>query len=202
LWIINGNNLRFGWELARRVVRVRIDPGEASPDQRDSRKFVHEHLLSWVIKHRAKVIYHLLVLVKAWLADGRPGPVDETPGFGSFNSWREVVGGIMNTAGIPGFLLNLEAARQEADQESADIRAFMEMWQAEVGPGPVSATDLLPIGRRFFELPGSEHPATIRLGLVLSKYESQVHGGLRIQRMAQSRGKTQWVLQSVLEAAQ
>jgi hypothetical protein len=57
LWIINGNNLHFGWELTRRVVRIRIDPGVDRPDQLDSRKFVHKHLLSWVLKHRAEVIH-------------------------------------------------------------------------------------------------------------------------------------------------
>jgi hypothetical protein len=121
-----------------------------------------------------------------------------TPDFGSFDSWRSVVGGILNACGITGFLHNLEDARREADQESAVIRDFLVAWRTERGPGPVTATHLLVIGKRFFELPKSVHPASIRLGLILSKYENQVHDGWRIQRLPPSKGKTQWQLQAVL----
>jgi hypothetical protein len=191
LWIINGNNLRFGWELARRVVRIRIDPHVVD------RRFVHSNLLAWVFQNRADVIYNLLMLVKAWQAKGCPLPADATPDFGSFDSWRGVVGGILNAVGIPGFLANLEDARREADQESTIVRTFMEAWRTELASGPVSASDLLTVGRRFFELPAAIHPAAIRLGLILSKYENQVHDGRRIQRLPSSKGKTQWQLQAV-----
>jgi hypothetical protein len=192
LWIINGNNLRFGWELARRVVRIRIDPHIGG------RKFVHTNLLAWIFQNRAEVIYNLLVLVRAWQTRGHLPPAASTPDFGSFDSWRSVVGGILNACGITGFLLNLEDARREADQESEVIRAFLEAWRTERGLGPVTATDLLVIGQRCFELPTSGHSASIRLGLLLSKYENQVHDGWRIMRMPPSKGKTQWQLQAVL----
>jgi putative DNA primase/helicase len=196
LWIINGNNLRFGWELARRVVRIRIDPGAASPDQQDSRKFVHKHLLSWVIAHRAEVMYHLLILVNAWQASDRPLPADGTPGFGSFDSWREVVGGILNAAGVNGFLLNLEEARAEADQESATIRAFIAAWRTEFGSEPVSAAELLKICRGLLDLPESDHAASIRVGLFLTKYQGQIHDGSRIERQSAAQGRTQWRLRA------
>jgi hypothetical protein len=64
-------------------------------------------------------------------------------------------------------------------------------------PGPVFATDLLTIGRNIFELPGSPKAASIRLGIILSKYESQVHDGWRVQRLPQSQGKTPWQLKAV-----
>jgi hypothetical protein len=187
-WLINGNNLRFGWELARRVVRIRIIPGQ------DGRKFLHANLLAWIIQHRAEVIYHLLVLVNVWLASGRPGPAAGTPAFESFDSWRAVVGGIMNAAGLS-FLLNLEDARLVADRESGTIQGFVEAWYEAHMTSPVFTTDLLVIGRSFYELPEGEHSATIRLGLILSKYEDQIHGGWRIRRLKQSTGKTHWQLQ-------
>lgn len=197
LWLINGNNLRFGWELARRVVRIRIDPSAANPDQRRSRKFVHPHLLSWVIQNRASVLYNLLLLVRAWQARGCPPPGDDTPEFGSFDSWRKVVGGILGTAGITSFLANLEEARQEADEESADLRAFVQAWRGKCGTKPVSVTELLALGRRHFELPKDMQSAAIKLGKTLSKYEHQVYAGYRIQRGPQSGGRTQWQLREV-----
>jgi hypothetical protein len=194
LWIINGNNLRFGWELARRVVRIRIDAGP------EGRGFRHPDLLTWTIRHNAEIIYHLLILVNAWQARARPGPAGGTPDFGTFDSWRRVVGGIMNVAGSSSFLLNLEEARHQADRESAEVRAFVEAWHTELGAGPVCTTDLLPIARNVFELPADGHSAKIRLGIILSNHENQIHGGWRIQRSAQSYGKTQWRLQSAAQA--
>ncbi len=125
LWLINGNNLTFGWELARRVVRIRIDAGVASPDSRDSGTFVHPNLLPWVLDHRADIVYHLLVLVMAWQAKDCSAPSHDIPEFGSFERWREVLGGILTVAGISGFLANLEEARGEADRESATACGFV-----------------------------------------------------------------------------
>jgi hypothetical protein len=135
-----------------------------------------------------------LVLVKAWQAAGCPGPADGTPEFGSFESWRDVAGGILNNAGVSGFLLNLNEAREQADQESATLRSFIEAWRADFGLQAVCTTDLLPIARRLFELPESERSAAIRLGLILSKFENQIHGGWRIQRLPPAQGKTRWQL--------
>jgi len=190
LWIINGNNLRFGWELARRVVRIRIDPNVPKYE------FVHSDLFAWAIQHRAEVLYHLLMLVRAWQAKGCPGPAAATPEFGSFESWRQVVGGILNSAGIPGFLRNLEDARLEADEESARIRSFLGEWETAFGLRAVFAADLVPIARGFFVLQNGSHAAAVQLGQILSKYQGQVHGGWRIQRLPPSKGKTRWQLQA------
>jgi putative DNA primase/helicase len=197
LWIINGNNLRLGWELARRVVRIRIDPGVGRPDRRESEKFVHPNLLAWVVEHRADVVYHLLVLVMAWQSKDCSAPSHDIPEFGSFERWREVLGGILTVAGIPGFLANLEDARREADQESQAIRGFIEGWRAAFGTKPVFAADLVTGGRHFFELHIDPLRAAIQLGKILGKYESQIHDGYRIQRGPLSKGKTQWQLQVV-----
>jgi hypothetical protein len=93
------------------------------------------------------------------------------------------------------FLRNLKDAQREADRESATVRAFVDAWQTERGPGPVYTTDLLPIARNLVKLPVDEHAASIALGVFISKYENQVHSGYRIHRWTPSRGKTRWGLQ-------
>lgn len=196
LWLINGNNLRFGWELARRAVRIRIH-SDIGPDQRDTRKFVHPELLSWILRNRGKVLHHLLVLVNAWQAGGCKGPAEGTPQFPSFEAWRRVAGGILHAAGISGFLLNLEGARKEADEESQMLRAFLDTWASQFGLKPVFTSDLLSIARQLYELPGTDHGAAVQLGLILSKHENQTHGGRRIHRLPASEGKTRWQLQEV-----
>jgi hypothetical protein len=103
--------------------------------------------------------------------------------------------------GISGFLANLDEAREQADQESSRIRSFMKTWESELGLGPKYATEVLKIAQQFFEFPENVRSAAIRLGKILSKYEHQAHGDLRIQSIAAAEGKTQWVLERVEEAA-
>jgi hypothetical protein len=93
---------------------------------------------------------------------GCPAPAAGTPAFPSFESWRNVVGGILHTAGISGFLDNLRDAQREADEESEDIRGFFCGWEAKVGLGAVFATDLVPIGQDFFPLQKDVKTAAIQ----------------------------------------
>jgi hypothetical protein len=196
LWIINGNNLRFGWELARRAVRIRIH-SKVDSDQWRNRDFAHPDLLSWIFANRGTALYHLLVLVKAWQAAGHPAQDPKTPKFESFEAFRQVVGGILNSAEISGFLLNLEEARQEADEESSTLRAFLDAWASQHRQEAVFASDLLPIARPLYDLRPDNHPAAIQLGKILNRHQNQTHNGWRIERLPQSEGKTRWRLQKV-----
>ena len=60
--------------------------------------------------------------MRAWLAAGRP------PGkriLGSFESWAAVVGGILEHAGVPGFLQDTEQLYEAADVDGASkLRQF------------------------------------------------------------------------------
>jgi hypothetical protein len=198
LWIINGNNLRFGWELARRAVRIRIQ-SNADSDQRRTRVFLHPDLLSWIFANRGTVLYHFLVLVKAWQAAGRPAPHPKTPNFDSFEAWRQGVGGILHSAGISGFLINLEEARLESDEESSTLRDFLDAWTSQHQQEPVFASDLLPIAGPLFDLRPDPQAAAIQLGKLLSKFQNQTHNRRQIRRLAVSKGKTQWQLQELKE---
>lgn len=198
LWIINGNNMRFGWELARRAVRIRIH-SKVGSDQWRTRDFAHPDLLSWIFANRGTALYHLLVLVKAWQAAGRSAPDPKTPNFDSFEAWRRVVGGILNSAEISGFLLNLEEARREADEESSTLRAFLDAWASQHRQEAVFASDLLPIARPLYDLRPDNHAAAIQLGKILSLHQNQTDNGWRIHRLPESAGKTQWQLQRVKE---
>jgi hypothetical protein len=47
------------------------------------------------------------------------------PAFGSFSNWAHKTGGILQYAGIEGFLKNLETVQQEADEESTQWDQFL-----------------------------------------------------------------------------
>ncbi|WP_437605153.1 hypothetical protein WMF20_28730 [Sorangium sp. So ce834] len=102
-WIVTANNPHLSLEIARRCVRVRLDAKTDRPWARTG--FKHSPLREWTKTNRVRLVRAVLVLVRAWLAAGRP-PGKRT--LGSFESWAAVVGGILEHAEIPGFLHDTE----------------------------------------------------------------------------------------------
>ena len=114
VWIATGNNPQFSNEIARRMVRIRLDPHEDQPWLREG--FRHPNLLAWVWQNRARLVAACLTLGRAWVAAGRP---QHRKTIGSFEGWAEVMGGILEVAGVPGFLGNLKEMYERADAEGA-----------------------------------------------------------------------------------
>jgi putative DNA primase/helicase len=123
-WLATANNPVLSEELTRRSVRIRIDPKVDRPWMREG--FHHENLREWVHTHRATMVWASLTLVQAWLAAGRPHP-DVKP-LGSYESWSRTIGGILQVAGIGGFLRNLTEFYDTANTEASAWRAFVVVW--------------------------------------------------------------------------
>lgn len=185
LWCATGNNPRFSNELLRRVVRIRLDPGLENPEERQG--FRHADLRAWVRAHRGELVTACLTLIRAWLAAGRPN-FSGRP-LGSYESWSRVMGGILETAGVAGFLGNQEAKRRSADPEVALWRAFVAAWRERFAR-PVTASELVPLALEHeVLLPGpqdGERALSIKLGRRLSRLEGRVYSGFAI-RVEQAR---------------
>jgi putative DNA primase/helicase len=96
LWIATGNNPEFSNEMARRLVRIRLDANVERPWQRSG--FRHPDLMTWVRANRARLVAACLTLCQAWIAAGRPRG---TRTIGSYENWAQVIGGVLEVAGIP-----------------------------------------------------------------------------------------------------
>jgi hypothetical protein len=95
LWVGTGNNPVLSNEMARRVVRIRLDAGVDQPWRREN--FRHPDLLGWVRRRRADVVHACLVLCQAWIADGKPlGPKK----IGSYENWSHVMGGFLTSSAL------------------------------------------------------------------------------------------------------
>jgi putative DNA primase/helicase len=121
--IVTGNNVALSHELAGRSVLVRIDPKTDDRGQRSG--FRHPDLEAWTRTQRAHLIWSTLVLAQAWLAARRP--LVSIP-FGGFESWARTIGGVLDVAGIPGFLANRSQLMESTDDETAHIRGFLAAW--------------------------------------------------------------------------
>jgi putative DNA primase/helicase len=173
LWIATGNNPEFSNEMARRLVRIRLDANVDRPWQRAG--FRHPDLMTWVRANRARIVAACLTLCQAWIAAVRPrgGRV-----IGSYENWAQVVGGVLEVAGIDGFLGNLEEMMEASDSEGAAWSGFIGAWWDRFGTAEVGASDLLdlaiaadpkvPVGRE------GRTPDTAELGRGISRMRDRV----------------------------
>ena len=187
LWIATGNNLDFGSELVRRTVWIRLDPKVDRPWERTG--FKHDPLGAWVVENRGRLLWALFVLVRRWLADGRPG-WQERP-LGSFESWCRTLGGILDCAGLPGFLENRPELYRHVDQESEEWRAFLQAWWSVHRDHRVKAAELLPLIRDNDLIPGvfasardpsNDRAMSLRLGKALSARRDRAYGDIFIRK--------------------
>lgn len=166
-WIATGNNPALSSEMTRRTIRIRLNAQTDRPWLRSS--FRHPNLRSWAGERRGELVWAALTLGRAWIASGRQEPGGVT--LGMFESWARVIGGILMTAEIPGFLANLSQFYDESDTEGSEVRAFLSAWWESKEAGTVSVADLFPIATAAESTlalgTGSEQAQKTRLGRML-----------------------------------
>jgi hypothetical protein len=124
-WIVNGNNVFLGGDLHRRSYWICLDAKMAKPFLRQ--QFRHRDLIGWISQHRGELIAALLTMVRAWFVAGKP-PGKNLPPFGGFEKWANTVGGILEYAGVKGFLGNLIKMFDRTDEESQQWEVFLSEW--------------------------------------------------------------------------
>lgn len=177
-WLGTANNPTMSTELARRTVRIRLDAKVDRPWQRTG--FRHEDLRTWVDDNRAALVWSALVLGRAWIADGAPL---SSVTLGSFERWAAVVGGILETAGVDGFLGNLEVFYEAADTEGAIWRQLVALWSEQHGEGEVGVAELFGIATTVegFDFgKGSERAQKTAFGVALNGQRDRVIGEFRV----------------------
>lgn len=124
MWIFAGNNLTFSHELMRRMVPIRLDAQTQNPAKdRPKTFFKHNPLQDWLITNRPHLIWACQVVIKWWIQHDCP-PGSKT--LNSFDHWARVMGGIIETAGVAGFLDNVEQYTGVNDEEDDTERQYAE----------------------------------------------------------------------------
>ena len=181
VWIATANNPGLSLEVARRTVSVRLDRGVEKPWKEQD--FKHPKLRDWARQHRGELIWSALTLVQGWIAEGRPSG-DAI--LGTYESYAEVVGGILQVAGIPGFLGNTDRVYAEADRETSEWVEFCAAWWGEFSETSLGADQLFGLATRqqlLLEVYGgrNDRSGRTRFGLALSKMRDRVVGEFRIR---------------------
>jgi len=119
-WVVNGNRIRLGGDMARRTVVISLESDADDPS-------AVEHpfdFLEEISARRGDVLWALLTLVRNWTAlpaEARPVRAVQ---LGQFSQWMTTVASILDHAGIVDFNANRSAVMTEADEMSADYGRF------------------------------------------------------------------------------
>jgi hypothetical protein len=190
-WMATGNNLSVGGDLARRSYWTRLDARMARPWQR--RGFRHPDLLPYVLANRGKLLAAAFTLARAWFVAGRPQA--DVPILGGFEDWTRVVGGILDFAGIEGFLDNLEQLYEQVDQEEMAWERFLSSWFDTYGNQPKTVADVTADLKRDGSALRAVVPSALaealagkgsferKLGRALGKRSDGVFGKHRVERV-------------------
>jgi hypothetical protein len=202
VWLTTANNPTMSTEIARRCIQIRLDPKMDRPWLREG--FRHADLRAWATARRGELIGAALTLVQAWVAAGKPKA--HVKPLGSYEHWSAVLGGILETAGIPGFLGNLMQLYERADTEGATWRRFVAEWWERFKDQEVKAADLFPIALDMdgFDLGKgkTERAQKIAFGKALGRQRDRVIGQYRITQTGTAQRIALWQLQNVEQAEQ
>jgi hypothetical protein len=205
-WVASGNNLQVGGDLPRRGYWIRLDARVERPWERGG--FRHPNLKSWIAENRARLVSALLMMGRAWFAERKP---EGSAVIGGFEGWSHTIGGVLDVAGVSGFLDNLSELYERAADGTRDWSAFLAAWREiyvnEARTTKQVAADLYDEANdRLREalpdefvtiVPG--HPdkgLSRKLGKAFSKREGRRHGpeGLHLVRAGSKDNATQWAV--------
>lgn len=147
-WIATGNNTIIKAEMERRICWIRLNAKETDIQARiwkkryrmvDGRKEEITYA-QWLKEVREETVYSILVLIQNWIAqEQRPFMMRSLV---SFEDWAKKVGGVLQAAGIEGFLDNRRTIL--TDQDEAAIKDFVKRWHndKQLATKPQSAKTL------------------------------------------------------------
>ena len=140
--VFAGNNLTFSPELMRRNVPIMLDANSQNPDLRPPSDFRNWPMHSWVDANRVRLVQACHILIQNWINKGmRWGTV----GMASFEGYAGVMSGILDAAGIVGFLENRKSY-MGAEDDDRDVQLhFAQRLYDEHGTAKMTLGEMLAV---------------------------------------------------------
>ncbi|MFN8495677.1 MAG: hypothetical protein U0350_49250 [Caldilineaceae bacterium] len=215
IWIATGNNLVSSDEIARRCIRIRLDANVERPDQRQG--FKHTNLMRWVRQQRLPLLTAALTLIQYWVQAGMPRFTNQRKG--SYETWGEVVGGILQAASIDGFLQNEHDLYEAATTETSRLVEFVETWYRRYGEQEVQVKELFKLASRpDGSIPpaeqgqwcslledalgsGNELSRRAKLGRLLDENKDKIIAGYKLLKNVRDKKRPRFALHCLVTAA-
>jgi hypothetical protein len=118
LWMANGNQFQAIEDIRRRIVPIELKAMTSRRAPFDMDEFLG--------RDRKYIVWALLSMVQVWVDDGMPLWRDRT--LPSYERYSEVIGGILASNGIDGFLANLAEFNEQTTADSGQYPELIEEW--------------------------------------------------------------------------
>lgn len=181
IFVASGNNCELSTDMARRVIRTRLDRKMERPWEHGIRR---RDVRSWVLDNRGELVAAVLTLIQSWVDAGCPRGSQH---LGSFESWAYTIGGILEHVGIPGFLGNAGEMYEMADPVHLEWRGLAIEWWHAHADNWVTATVLAKVADEHdlmttvLATANSERAKASRIGRGLGKQRGRIFSGLRVE---------------------
>lgn len=149
VWVMAGNNLSFNRDMMRRNVPIRMDANKENPaNDRSGKFFKYNPFHDAVMHNRPHLLCCIHILVQNWINKGCPPGSAE---MNSFDAWASVMGGILETAGITGFLENYHEYNKDRNDDNGPEKQIVEIILAKrILPGgdetsPITSAELFEL---------------------------------------------------------
>ena len=152
-----------------------------------------------LIEHRSDLIWSALTIVQNWIAKGKPAPLANGDELGSFESWAYVHGGIIEAAGLYGFLHDRDNLDSLSGDEQA-FSAFVDSWSRRYQTNVVWATEIIELAKTTPQFPIKGHDDSgiaKSFGRCMQKFNNRVINGYKILRQPKGEGGARWKLEPV-----
>jgi hypothetical protein len=177
VFMSTGNNVTFSRELDRRLVTIDLQTPCENPSLRSG--FHHDPLLTWARENRGALVHACLTLCRRWVAEGM---LHGKQAMGSYESYAQVMGGILECCGVEGFLAN-RVRKVTANREAAQWKALVAEWYRRRTTLPTSTSELfklidsdVDLATLFEDVIGSDPTSQkVRLGRALEKQDGRVY---------------------------
>jgi hypothetical protein len=184
---LSGNSLSYSADFARRAIRIRLAYfGEST----ETRQFQHPDLYGHVIVNRGYYLGALQCLVENWAAKGCPPGLARKNGF---NAWAEVIGGILEAAGVPNPIGKDEIVSAPSE-EIRHLAALLPMMVEAHGAAEVESGQIRMLATRgeLFPWFADDRKGQTSFSKMLARNERRIFDGLRLIKRTQSNRKTLW----------
>lgn len=147
-WIVTSNNIKLSPDLSERSIWIRLDTGMPDPGRRT--QFKHPDL-KWIRRENAKILSAVLCIVEHGAKCNFPFTGRK---HNKYSEWSSVIGGILESCGVKGFMGNFDEMRISADPISDAVNDFMaRVWNIH-RDAPMFASSLVELWDINEELAG------------------------------------------------
>ena len=213
-----GNNLAVLDDTVRRVLWARLESDQEKPEERTG--FTHCPLLPWVLAERPRLVVAALILVRAYILDGRHQDPRVKPMGGGFEAWTELIPHAITYAGGANVLLARPGDDTVAANDLGLLAAILDAWEQLQGDDGVGLTAksalalLYPPERRRGETappdgfePAREAieqltdtrtgqvPSANALGAQLRRFKGRITRGRRLACRPDRKGVQHWTVE-------